>query len=124
MAELRPGKGAFLPLTSETIEFLHECITDVWNAAGVGTDEDPDFPSIDELIDDFKAGEYLNDLKASATHWVLSEDNFGIKLHKALPWDDGEIRVTVVLKNGKLKVDIRSWYDPDNINAKTPWSQK
>lgn len=123
MADLRPGKGAFLPLTQEVIEFLHECIEDMWNAAGVGTEEDPEFPSLDELIDAEDGLQYLKDLRASATHWKPSEDNFGVKLHKALPWNDGEIRVTVVLKNDKLKIDVREWYDPENPNAKTPWKK-
>jgi len=124
MTELRPGKGAFLPLTEETLDFLHDCFADLWNAAVAKDENDPNDARLDELIDAKNAGEYLKDLRASATHWKPSEDNFGVKLHKALPWNDGEIRVTVVLKNDKLKVDVREWYDADSITSKTPWSNK
>lgn len=124
-SNLRPGKGAHLDLTHEVLDFLQGCFTDMWNAAGVGTEEDPEFPSIDELIDEGKGMEYLKDLSESATHWQKAKDKFGTKLYKALPWQDGEIRVTAVLNSqGALKVDVRFWYDPDSPNSTPPWAQR
>jgi hypothetical protein len=114
---LRPGKGCHLDLTQETLEFINEAVTDLWNAAGVGTKEEPEFPSLDELIDSDNGIQYLKDVPYSATHWKKSKDNFGTKLYKALDWNDGEIRVTVVLNaRGELKLDIRFWYDPESAS--------
>lgn len=130
MAELKPGKGAFLQLNQEVLEFLNECFTDMWNAAGEGseqgTEEQPCEPSIDELQDSGNGMQYLKDIRSSATHWIPTQDKFGTKLHKALPWEDGEIRVTVVLKGNALKVDIRQWYDPESLSAQTyvPWNKR
>ena len=118
--QLRPGKGAHLPLNHEMLEFLMETITDLWNAAGDGETED--FPTIDTLQDNEQGMEYLQDLSNSATRWKKSKDNFGTKLHKALPWRSGEIRITVVLKDEKLKLDIREWYDPDAATGQ-PWQK-
>lgn len=112
-SDLRPGKGAHLDLTEETLDFLAQCFTDMREAAVIGeaVNETP----LDELIDSGKAIEYLKDINSSATHWRKASDKFGVKLYKALPWNDGEIRVTVVVNpKGSLKVDVRFWYDPDN----------
>jgi hypothetical protein len=119
MADLRPNpKGAHLDLTQETLEFFFNAFTDLWNAAGEGTDTENGEPSIDELIDDGKGMQFLKDVNSSATHWKKAQDNFGTKLYKALPWQDGEMRVTAVHnKRGELKVDVRFWYDPDSSNA-------
>ena len=122
MTVLRPGKGAHLDLTEETLDFFHNVFTDLWNAAGDGTAEDN--PTLDTLIDSGEGMQYLKDVSAPATHWVKSKDNFGTKLHKALPWGDGgEIRVTVVLNTrGELKIDMRYWFDPDSSTTPS-WKQ-
>jgi hypothetical protein len=117
--ELRPGKGAHLDLTEETLDFLHGCFEDMWNAA-VSTAEasSADSKSLDELIDSEQGMQYLKDLRGSAEGWKPAQDKFGTKLLKALPWGDGEMRVTVVLNSqGSLKVDVRFWFDPDNAPA-------
>lgn len=112
-ANLRPGKGAHLDLTEETLDFLHNCFTDLWNATGEG-EMYKDSPALDTLIDSGEGMQYLKDINSSATHWKKAKDDFGTKLYKALPWNDGEIRVTVVLnKQGSLKVDLRYWFDPE-----------
>jgi hypothetical protein len=116
--ELRPGKGAHLDLTEETLDFLHSALEDMWNAA-VSTAEasvsDGEGKSLDELIDTESGMQYLKDLRGSAEGWKPAQDKFGVKLYKALAWGDGEIRVTVVLNSqGSLKIDVRYWYDPDN----------
>jgi hypothetical protein len=115
---LRPGKGAHLDLTEETLDFLHNCFEDLWNACCLTEDAvaaNGDV-ALDELIDSGNGMQYLKDINASATHWKKAQDNFGAKLYKALPWNDGEIRVTVVLnKQDALKVDVRYWFDPEQM---------
>lgn len=126
-SNLLPGKGAHLDLTEETLDFLQSCFTDLWNAAVTADDlkitestEDGEHTAtLDELIDSGNGMQYLKDINASATHWQKAQDKFGTKLYKALPWGDGEIRVTVVLNSqGALKVDVRYWFDPANAPAK------
>lgn len=118
-SKLQPGKGCHLDLTEETLDFLQSCFMDLWNAAGTGDAEDN--PTLDTLIDSGEGMQYLKDINNSATHWKKSKDNFGTKLYKALPWNDGEIRVTVVLNaRGELKLDVRFWYDPETA---TKWSK-
>jgi len=125
MGELRPGKGAHLDLTEETLDFLQGCFTDIWQAAVVGEEaaERSGETPLDELIDSGNGMQFLKDINASATHWKKAQDKFGVKLYKALEWGDGEIRVTVVLNGqGALKVDVRYWFDPDNAPANN-WRQ-
>lgn len=126
MGELRPGKGYFSSpgLNHELLEFLHGAFEDLWNAAGDPADQDPEFPDIDTLQDSEQGMQYLKDIRSSATHWVPTQDKFGVKLHKALPWGTGEVRVTVVLKDNNLFVDIRQWYDPDDPSSSKSWSNK
>jgi hypothetical protein len=114
MATLRPGKGAHLDLTEETLDFLRNCFEDLYNAAGEA--DATGKGGLDELIDSGTAMQYLKDINASATHWKKAQDNFGTKLYKALPWGDGEMRVTVVLNGqGSLKIDVRYWYDAEML---------
>jgi hypothetical protein len=117
---LRPGKGAHLDLTMATLEFVHQCIEDLWNAAGDPEEAD----NLDTLVDSGEGMQYLRDIRNSATHWVATKDDFGTKLYKKLDWQDGEIRVTVVLnKQGALKLDVRYWYDPDGENTPKKWDK-
>jgi hypothetical protein len=122
-ANLRPGKGAHLDLTEETLDFLQSTFMDLWNAAAtaeeVEKNDGDDRTPLDELIDSGEGMQYLKDVNNSATHWKKAKDKFGTKLYKALPWGEGgEIRVTVVLNSqGALKVDVRYWFDPEQSTS-------
>jgi hypothetical protein len=101
---LRPGKGFMGIANEESLEFLHEAINDVHaaylNAGGDSThDEDPRL-ILKELLT--KEG------------WSPENDTFGKKAFKSIPVGEGAYRVTLVLtKNGDLRLDVRSWFDPD-----------
>lgn len=119
MTSLKPGKGASLDLTEETLDFLQGAFEDMWNAAVAKDeleDENDDRNALNDLIDKGKSIQYLKDLRGSAQGWTPAQDTYGTKLYKSLPWNDGEMRVTVVLtKQGSLKVDVRFWFDAEGM---------
>jgi pyridoxine 5'-phosphate synthase PdxJ len=46
--------------------------------------------------------------------WEFEQDKYGVKMVNVLELDDGELRVAVVVnKSGELRLDIRSWFDPE-----------
>jgi hypothetical protein len=105
MERLIPGKGAYLTLTKDSIDFLWEVIQEVWESYG----EDGD-----ELQDNKRGVEVLRRLHGSAAHWTETKDKFGHKMSKVLPFGEVEYRVTVVVRgDGSMAVDIRSWFKGD-----------
>jgi histidyl-tRNA synthetase len=90
--ELRPGKGAMLPLSGQTVELLeafHEEAVPAIGAAG----------SFDELAQ-------LLESKG----WKRLNDDFGQKVYRAVENGNGEYRLTIVkTKRDELMVDIRKW---------------
>jgi hypothetical protein len=107
---LLPGKGFHGDLTSETLNFFQQCFEDIWNTIG----DDPE--SLDAAIDEREQKplmDFLRELHGSAAGWKQAKDKFGIKLYKAMPYGEGENRVTVVINSrNELKIDIRHWFDP------------
>ncbi|SRR6266496_2724339 len=101
---LVPGKGFHGDLTFDSIEFLHQTITDVWNAYG----EDGD-----SLQNEDNEGEILKAVQATSSGWTREKDNFGTKIWKEIEWQKGSYRVTVVLTKRGLKLDVRNWFDPE-----------
>ena len=112
-----PGKGAFLPLNENMIDWYKDTIECIWDAAG----------SEGELNAIIDAGEaemkkFLADVRGSSTGWHTEADSFGIKLYREMPWTDAadatpqKYRITIVITKGtdtrpsKLKLDIRNWY--------------
>lgn len=54
----------------------------------------------------------LPDTLAELAHWHLENDEFGHKAYTNGP--DGKVRVTVVVRKGTTRIDIREWYEPGN----------
>jgi hypothetical protein len=118
MSEWKPGKGVFMAGNEQTLEFLHECVEDIYNA--MTDDFDVDEPSMNEMIDEGRALELLSWITGSATGWRKAEIDSAIGkagICKTLEWADQAdgkptmYRVTVLVdKRGKLKFDIRQWY--------------
>lgn len=105
---LKPGKGLHTALNGEMIEWLHNAVDTVWEAYADFGDSDV---TGDELQDSGKAKELHNRIKDVDESWVYTKDKFGEKVHKAIEWQEGELRVTVVVKGpNELKIDIRHWY--------------
>lgn len=99
---LKPGKGAHLDLTEEVIVWISQVIQE---AELKYQSEDGD-----ALQDNGKGLELLKEFERLG--WEREDDKFGKKAYRQLPWQEGAIRITVVLgKQGNLKLDVRYWYD-------------
>lgn len=97
--QLFPGKGAHLVLNQEVLDFLRESLERIESGYS------------DEDHDENPAGVLDEIANAEDTPWTSSKDNFGTKLYAAMPYKEGELRVTVVLTGkNELKLDIREWY--------------
>jgi hypothetical protein len=104
---LLPGKGGFFGILNEDIVgWLKNTLDEVRDAYEIaGGDEMHDSDPI----------KMLKELKGLDADWKYVKDDFGRKMYNAIPAGNGEYRVTVVLTNrNELKVDIRSWWDPEN----------
>jgi hypothetical protein len=102
---LKPGKGAFIPVNEEMLDWLHATFEEIWSAAG-------DEGELNNLIDEGKGAQFLRHVAGSAAGWRGEEDEFGSKIYKQMPWGEGAYRVTVILdKSKKLKIDVRQWYE-------------
>ena len=107
----RPGKGGLhADLTGETLNWFHQTLEAVWNAAG-------DEEQLNELIDSKKPTQFLRNVNGSDSGWTAEKDNFGVKLYKELLWAtdargvEHKYRITLVVNNkGELKIDFRDWY--------------
>jgi hypothetical protein len=110
----RPGKGIFMPLNEEMIDWFKETMEVIWDAAG-GAGE------LNTLIDEGGPGlkKFLATVRGSSTGWKTEQDNFGIKLYRELAWADNAMgnstsyRITLVItkRDDKLRLDIREWFD-------------
>lgn len=124
-----PGKGVFMSLNEEVLDWMKDTMECIWNAAG---GEGELNTLIDEGSDQMK--EFLRQLRGSSTGWVAEDDDFGIKLYRELEWADSadgtpqKYRVTLVITKPKnnqpprLKLDIRQWYQATARTSRGSWS--
>jgi len=118
MATLKPGKGGFFHLNGDTLGFFTLSMSDLFDAL---TDEGT--KDLNELLDGGDADELFRKVKAElvddeemdpAKRWSFEKDKFGRKVFKAMDWEDGTYRITLVLNGaGELKLDVRQWYTPE-----------
>jgi hypothetical protein len=88
--DLRAGKGYRLPLTSGVIEFLKGAIEEIETAWDAGD----------------TAQEVYNLLPWEDT----GSDQYGDRKWTSFQLREDEVRISVVLKNGRLSIDYREWY--------------
>jgi hypothetical protein len=102
---LYPGKGAHLILNESVRDFVAQALADVGNVYSDQLHDANPMAVITLLSDPDDAPRFK---------WVQEKDNFGTKAYVAMPYRDGELRVTVVLtKKGELRLDIREWFTKD-----------
>jgi hypothetical protein len=116
-SKLRPGKGAHLHLSGDTLGFFTLALSEVYDVLCKEGTRD-----LNEALDEMGAEALFKELKESVMdteaetpqHWHYVSDNFGKKLYTSMVWKSGEYRLTVVLTdNGDLKLDVREWYNPE-----------
>jgi hypothetical protein len=112
MDSWRPGKGFYGDLTTESMDWLTQCVDEVWDAYGTNGDTEYGEDGFEGAI------KFLKHLHGSATGWKQEKDNFGTKLYKELAWGEQangtpiKYRFTVVASTrGELKFDLRQWYE-------------
>lgn len=96
MAKVLPGKGLHVALTEGSLFSIQDALEEIGQYY---TDDTHD-----------NSPEVVLDTISKVPGWSRVRDKFGDKVYKSRSWNDGEIRVTVVLKDGELKLDIRYWY--------------
>jgi len=97
-----PGKGAHLELNDRYLNWLQKVLEDIDICY---SDEDADDKAFDPILDSL--------LESEMNQWTEEKDNFGRKVYVAIPYKEGELRVTVVhTKRGEIKLDIREWFEP------------
>jgi len=96
------NKGVHITLNSSTLGFFDRALDEVRKATELE----------DQEVGLSKAEQVLINL-VEDYGWVSTSDSFGKKAHKAMMWaEDTELRVTVVLRKDRLRIDIREWFEP------------
>jgi len=110
---LKPtGKGLHLSLTNKTLDFVHQCMEDIYNAYkpnGEGDDGD-------SIQDEACADVFVNWLIGTSAGWrkETGDGKFAkVTVYKEMPYKEGTLRVTVAVSpgNNELKLDIRQWFN-------------
>jgi hypothetical protein len=111
MTELKPGKGLHLSLTAKMLDFLHECLEDIYNAYTPNSEGDDG----NTLQDEGNADIFLEWVRGVASGWRFEKGDGKFsrsKVIKSMPYKEGELQVAVAAAPGntELKLDIRFWY--------------
>jgi predicted neutral ceramidase superfamily lipid hydrolase len=116
VARVAPGKGAFLILNEEVLNFLREALDDV---KLIYTDDLHDTKP-NTVLTLLAAGKVEQDGEVvELLDWTEEKDSFAKKAYAAMPYKKGELRVTVALTKNRntdvqeLKLDIREWFTPE-----------
>jgi hypothetical protein len=103
--DYRPGKGVHVELEEELADWLTDVLHDVYGSFGTSA----------TYIRPEEATEELQS-RLSGADWEYTSDSYGDKMSNAYKLQNGqELRVSVVVnRKGELRLDIRTWFDPED----------
>lgn len=109
MSDNKPMKGLHVMVNDRLIEFLQDALYDLVPTA-INNDE----TAYTDELNDQNPEQVLRNLEKKG--WTRVDDRFGKKVYRAMPYPastpprpEDEIRVTIVLNKGALKIDMRCW---------------
>jgi hypothetical protein len=111
MTTLKPGKGLHHTLTQEVLDFASRALENITDQYSDKIHDGSPKDVLDDLVDHGDFSIQPEEGPDVQFRWEREKDDFGDKAFVEMPFQEGALRITVVLtKKNELKLDIRSWY--------------